>query len=447
MAGGTFDKLVGKVRPGTYINFQSGRIKDTTVGSRGVALIPLFAADYGPAGEYIKITAESPDAEMAKLGYSIYDEDEGRQMLYIREAIKHAETVLVYIVNADGGAKASATVGGATATAKYAGARGNELTVTVAANPVAGYDVTVHLADEKVWEYEGVKDIADLISKDCPYIDFEGDGDLSEDAGQNLSGGASAEATNQNHSDFMDSWESVHFNTVCYPTKDESLQAAVITKIKYMRNNMGKGVQAVMPDVENADYQGIISVTNAVEIDDDKLTHAEACAWVAGATAGADKTESLTFVEYDGATGLVDAKTHEQAVEAINDGEFFFSISEAGAVVAEYDINTLVNFVDGTDESYRKNRVIRVFDSLQADIQQTFPPNKFPNNEVGWGVMEGLGAGLLMQYQEDGALQNVDVENDFKVDRTRSEGDQTYFDVLIQPVDSSEKLYFTVTTM
>ena len=25
MAGGRFDKLVGKVRPGTYINFESGR--------------------------------------------------------------------------------------------------------------------------------------------------------------------------------------------------------------------------------------------------------------------------------------------------------------------------------------------------------------------------------------------------------------------------------------
>ena len=48
MAGGTFDKQVGKDRPGTYINFQSGK-HDTVGGSdRGIVIIPLKNHNYGP---------------------------------------------------------------------------------------------------------------------------------------------------------------------------------------------------------------------------------------------------------------------------------------------------------------------------------------------------------------------------------------------------------------
>lgn len=52
MAGGTFDKQVGKDRPGTYINFQSGK-HDTVGGSdRGIVIIPLKNHNYGPKGEF-----------------------------------------------------------------------------------------------------------------------------------------------------------------------------------------------------------------------------------------------------------------------------------------------------------------------------------------------------------------------------------------------------------
>ena len=42
MAGGKYDKLAGKTRPGTYINFESDR--NDTVGNseRGIVLLPLI---------------------------------------------------------------------------------------------------------------------------------------------------------------------------------------------------------------------------------------------------------------------------------------------------------------------------------------------------------------------------------------------------------------------
>lgn len=453
MAGGTFNKRAGKVRPGTYINFESTR-QDTVNGSeRGIVIVPLTKPTYGPARQWITLTAASPDSAYPQLGYSIYDEDENRQMLLIREAFKRASQVLVYITGE--GAKATVTKtnteeGAAastiTATAKYGGTRGNSLYFAVAANPVGGFDVTVTLGTGIVAEYEGLETVADLMAIDCEYLTFTGEGNLFAVAGAGLSGGTDAETDNKGITDFCDAWESVRFNTVCFPITDEALQAAAKTKIQYIRENVGKGVQIVMPDTANGDYEGVINVTNSVAIGGDRLSHAEACAWVAAAEAAAENTESLTYVAYDGATEVVDPKSHEEAVAGINNGEFFFSVSEAGDVVVEYDINSLVTYNRPKDKTYRKNRVIRVFDTFAESIQLNFPPNKFNNSPTGWDVMEGIGRTILKQFEDAGAITDVDAENDFLVDRNLSQGDETYFNVGLQAVDSAEKLYFTIRT-
>ena len=86
MAGGKFDKLAGKVRPGTYLNFESTRSDTVGTSERGTTIIPLLKPSYGPAGSYIELTNAGPDAAYAKLGYSVYDSDPNRQMLLIRES-------------------------------------------------------------------------------------------------------------------------------------------------------------------------------------------------------------------------------------------------------------------------------------------------------------------------------------------------------------------------
>ena len=60
--------------------------------------------------------------------------------------------------------------------------------------------------------------------------------------------------------------------------------------------------------------------------------------------------------------------------------------------------------------------------------------------------MEGIGRTLLKQFEEAGAIKNVDYDNDFLVDRGTSTGDETYFNIGLEPVDSSEKLFFTIKT-
>lgn len=440
MASGRFEKLAGKVRPGNYINFESNRVDKAGNGMRGIVVIPFAGHTYGPAKEFITIHNNAPDAERAKLGYSVNDDN--TNMLLVREAFKNAATVIVYITAS--GTKASGTGGGLKGEAVYGGVRGNDLAYVVAANPVKGFDVTVTLGGVTMSTYESVTTAAELAGD--PYIKFTAEGDaLSAVAGVNLAGATATASINEDVTTFLDAIEAVKANALCFPIEDETLKTAAVSKIKYLRDGVGKTIIGVLADC-NADYEGIINVTNSVIVDGVSLTHAQATAWVAGASAGATHVQSNTYKVYAGATGIVDVKTHEGAVAAIKNGEFFFSLSEEGNVVAEYDINSLVTLNSRKNDSYKKNRVIRVFDAFADAIKLNFPPNKYDNSPTGWDVMEGVGRSILKLFEDAGAITEVDYDADFFVDREASVGDKTYFTVGLKPVDSAEKLFFTVGT-
>lgn len=446
MAGGTFEVNVSKKRPGDYINFKSKRQQSPNGSTRGTALIPLIGLGWGPDKGILKLTSASPNAEVAKLGHSIYDTNDF--MLLIREAFKNAVTVIVYIIN--NGDKATKTAGGMTITAAYGGTRGNDIAVACVAEAGAStFAVRVYLGADKVEEYTGLTTIADLIAVNSgKYVVFSAtstSANLTAFASTNLESGTDGAVQNTDITAFLDASEKIKWNTMAFPKDESSQKTAVITKIKYLREQCGKTVQAVLPDAES-DYEGIINVTNSYAVDGQELTNAQACAWVAGATAGADKTTSNTNVAVEGATDVVGLKTNEEAIEAISNGEFFFSMSEEDEVIVEYDINSLHNFTTERTSDYSKNRVIRVYDSFADDLKLTFPPNKFDNDEDGWLVMEGLGRALLQSYAKQGAITNVDAENDFYVDQSKSIGDETFFNVGLQAVDSAEKLYFSVST-
>ncbi|MFR0871298.1 MAG: phage tail sheath C-terminal domain-containing protein [Oscillospiraceae bacterium] len=111
----------------------------------------------------------------------------------------------------------------------------------------------------------------------------------------------------------------------------------------------------------------------------------------------------------------------------------------------EYDINSLVSFKKPKDKTYSKNRVIRTLDAIQETIQNNFPPTSTTTARPAT-PLKGIGQTILKQYEDMGAIKNVDYDADFKIDESLSSGDEVYFIVAIQPVDSAEKLFFTVKT-
>lgn len=446
MAGGNFDINQSKIRPGSYMNFEAKPKVKLSTAKRGTCVIPLIGYDWGPDGEFVTLTNDSPDAEIAKLGRSIYSENDLTRL--VKLAFENATKVHVYIIS--GGNKAKKTEDNITMTAKYAGTRGNKLTVSGTANTEGGFNVSVYLDGELMETFEKVSTIADINQIGSQYVDFSGDGTLKAFAGVVLQGGTNAGVNNGSLTKYLDKLEKIKFNTALVPITDLDLTEAAKSKIKYLRNKQGKTVQFVMPNFE-ADDLGIINVVNSFRKYGKDLTVTDAAAWVAGVTAGADKTTSNTYKVVNGAEAVVGELTGEQAEAAILAGKFFFSTSDdTGEVIVEYDINSLVHLDKKQDNSYKKNRVIRVFDSFADDLKGTIKPNQFDNEAKGWAKMEQLGKLLLSQYSNidggDGAIKNVDLDNDFKVDQGRSAGDETYFNIGIQPVDSAEKLYYSIST-
>lgn len=440
MAGGTFNLSSPKVRPGAYANTKNGKQPTTATVPSGIAIIPLIGYDWGPRGEMIHLTNESPDAAKTKFGRSIYD-DNGF-MLMLQLMFLNVTEVYTYI--AGGGEKAKGTItlksGTGNVTAKYPGSLGNKLKIVSVANPEGGFDVSVVLDGSEVELIEGAKKVADLKSD---YVDFSGDGELVAFASASLNGGTEeASKTNASVATFLDMAEKIKFNYMALPTSDASLITAAVTKIKYIRNSIGWKCGLVVAN-SASDYENIYNLTNSFEYAGVKLTTEQATAWLAGAATAAGYTTSLTYTTVTGATGIVGQKTNEESIQAINNGETFFTVSESGNVILEYDVNSKVTFTQDDPTDILKGRPCRVYDSFANELLLTFVPGRFSNNPTGWTVMEGLGRAILKDFLKDGAIQNVDEENDFVVDRGASVGDSAYITCGIQPVDSTEKYYFT----
>nr|DAW97119.1 MAG TPA: tail sheath protein [Bacteriophage sp.] len=440
MAGGTFNLSSPKVRPGAYANTKNGKQPTTATVPSGIAIIPLIGYDWGPRGEMIHLTNESPDAAKTKFGRSIYD-DNGF-MLMLQLMFLNVTEVYTYI--AGGGEKAKGTItlksGTGNVTAKYPGSLGNKLKIVSVANPEGGFDVSVVLDGSEVELIEGAKKVADLKSD---YVDFSGDGELVAFASASLNGGTEeASKTNASVATFLDMAEKIKFNYMALPTSDASLITAAVTKIKYIRNSIGWKCGLVVAN-SASDYENIYNLTNSFEYAGVKLTTEQATAWLAGAATAAGYTTSLTYTTVTGATGIVGQKTNEESIQAINNGETFFTVSESGNIILEYDVNSKVTFTQDDPTDILKGRPCRVYDSFANELLLTFVPGRFSNNPTGWTVMEGLGRAILKDFLKDGAIQNVDEENDFVVDRGASVGDSAYITCGIQPVDSTEKYYFT----
>ena len=440
MAGGTFNLSSPKVRPGAYANTKNGKQPTTATVPSGIAIIPLIGYDWGPRGEMIHLTNGSPDAAKTKFGRSIYD-DNGF-MLMLQLMFLNVTEVYTYI--AGGGEKAKGTItlksGTGNVTAKYPGSLGNKLKIVSVANPEGGFDVSVVLDGSEVELIEGAKKVADLKSD---YVDFSGDGELVAFASASLNGGTEeASKTNASVATFLDMAEKIKFNYMALPTSDASLITAAVTKIKYIRNSIGWKCGLVVAN-SASDYENIYNLTNSFEYAGVKLTTEQATAWLAGAATAAGYTTSLTYTTVTGATGIVGQKTNEESIQAINNGETFFTVSESGNIILEYDVNSKVTFTQDDPTDILKGRPCRVYDSFANELLLTFVPGRFSNDPTGWTVMEGLGRAILKDFLKDGAIQNVDEENDFVVDRGASVGDSAYITCGIQPVDSTEKYYFT----
>lgn len=440
MAGGTFVAM-NKVRPGAYINFESVPKPLMTVAERGVVTMPV-AMGWGPQDTMITLLSEDllNGTSITKIGYDAFDEES----LIFREALKNAYKAYIYRADV-GGTKATATIGGLTVAAKYAGIVGNRLTVAVVEDG-NNFKVQTFL-DDGLKDEQVVNTISALVAND--WVEFTGTGSLTANAGVTLTGGTNGTVNASVLTSYFAKAEKLKWNTMGVPLNVENIGATVTTFIRHMRDDLGKKCQAVLVDYPNADYEGIISVSQGYKTSTEEITKYTFAATVAGMTAGAAVNESNTFKEIDAnAVEIVGELNDEEIKEALQSGKFIISRRDDDVIVVEQDINTFKTFVPKKGKEYSKNRVIRCLDEINNTTKLTWEKSyagKVDNDDDGRNTFKADLIAFGKQLQDLHAITDFDGTEDISVIKGQNVED-VICDWALTPVDAMEKLYMTVRT-
>ncbi len=400
LGGGTW-LVQNKILPGTYVNFTSIAKASATLSDRGYAAAP-FVLSWGPEDEVFAVTSgEFQKNSKAVFGYS-YDHP---KLLALREIFLHATTVYCYRLGL-GAKKAACTL----ATAKYPGVRGNDLSITVAANvddPDA-FDVGTYLDGIQV-DLQTVAKAGDLAGND--YVDFKKDIALTATAGAPLAGGEdAADITGDSHQAFLDKIEAYAFNAMCCPSADPIIVKLYAAYCQRMRDEVGAKFQLVAWQPSTVDYEGVIGVWNrathtAMDVDEHAVVY-----WAAGAHAGVAVNKSLTNAKYDGELTLDTDYKQAELTAALKAGKFMFHNVNGLTRVLE-DINTLLTLSDTKGEVFQSNQTMRVCDQIANDIAVLFNTRyvgTVPNDASGRSALWGDITHYIEQLEGIRAVENFD---------------------------------------
>ena len=203
--------------------------------------------------------------------------------------------------------------------------------------------------------------------------------------------------------------------------------------------------QTVVYRAENADYEGVISVENALKnVNPQVFGEFSLVYWVTGAAAGCAVNKSNTNKVYDGEY-TIDVEYSQTALEdAIKAGKFVFhQVGEEIRVLT--DINTLVTVTDAKGEDFKNNQTIRVLDQIGNDIAELFNTRylgRVANDNAGRLSLWGDIVEYFRQLEQIRAIEGFDPESvTCEMGQTRK---SVIVTVSIRPTNCMEQLYMTV---
>ncbi|WP_144525708.1 phage tail sheath family protein [Bacillus pumilus] len=445
MNGGNFTPGTEKKRPGIYFNFKTTAQQRITLGDRGTVALPITMS-WGEPKTFLSISGIEDLNK--KVGLNIDD----KSLLLFREAKKKAQTVLLYRLNEGEPAKAQISEN-FNVLANYGGQKGNEVTIQVTENVLdsSKRDVVTYVGTDIV-DKQVVTDVKEL--KQNKYVSFSGEGEVTITAGVTLSGGKNGVPSVADYTAFLEAAETEYFDVIALPNNtSEQLKATFVAFVKRLRDDQGRKVQGVLPNYE-ANHEGIINVTSGVLLEDGtEITPAKATAWVAGASAGANFNQSLTFVEYEGAVDTLERLDNDQVEYRLSQGEFLFTFDARDRTVSvEKDINSLTTYTTEKNKTFAKNKIIRVLDAINNDLTRELKNliklrkangNDIPASDDGLQLVKTLITQYLTQLQDGSGITGFDSETDITI-ALNEDRDGFLIDLAVQPVDAAEKFYFNV---
>ena len=443
MAGGTWTSQ-NKIRPGVYIRFSSTRGLGLTVSDRGTVAI-AESLSWGPVETVQEIEA---GADMTP--YTGYDITNANNR-FLNEIFKGTNRtaapnkVLLYRLGASGQTAATATVAPLTATAKYPGTRGNDISIVITelTTPADTYTVST-VVDGEIVDQQTAETVEELVPND--WVTWSGTGALEASVGAPLTNGANGTPASSDYTDFLTAIEPYKFDVLLYDGTDTTVQDAMVAFVKRLSEEEGMYTQLVAAGLTNPDSRFVVNVMSGVTLSDGTaLTPQQTVWWAGGALAGAQYNESLTYASYPSAVDVSPKLTNSGYEQALSDGQFVL-FADDGVVKVEQDINSLVTYTTDITEPYHKNRVMRLLNTIANDIYQQFSDGYIGvvnNNEAGRMQFKAAIVGYLLTIQANNGIQNFDAED---VEVLPGEDiDAIVVNLAITPVDSVEKVYVTIT--
>ena len=442
MAGGTWTAQ-NKVRPGVYIRFTTNRALGLTVGERGVVTI-CEPMSWGPVGEVM--TVANGDDMTPYTGYDITNE----KNRFLREIFRGTNrtspptTLYLYRPAATSSAKATVTTGALTATAKYPGVRGNDITIVVTEDvDNEGSFFVSTVVDGEIQDQQSVETVADLVPND--WVDWSGTGALTATVGAPLTSGADGTVAASAYSDYLEAIEPYKFDVIIYDGSDSTVQDSMVGFVNRLADENGQYTQLVAANLTAPDSRFVINVMSGVTLaDGTTLTPQQVTWWAGGATAGAQFNESLTYATYPTAVAVTPLLTNNQIISALNAGQFIL-VADFDEVHVEQDIDSLTTYTTDIGVVYKKNRIIRLCNTIANDIYQQFSQNYIGvvnNNDAGRARFKAAIVGYLYQIQDAEGIQNFDPE-DVEV-LPGIDIDAIVVNVAFYAVDAVEKVYMSV---
>lgn len=421
-----------QILPGAHVDVVAGE-RPAELSVTGVVAMPL-ALSWGDRVTVIR----KGDSTKVSLGYDLISEP----LKCVNEAMNGAEQLILYRLNNSGAKSTGTLVDGLTATAKYPGVRGNDISVIVAA---AGESWTVRtLLDTQEMDTQTVVTAADLKAND--FVEFSGEGTLAA-VTVKLNGGTDGDIDTGVWDDFKTELEKHEFNVLAYTGTDIATANDLIAWVNEQRqkNVMIQMVQSVVA----ADNPAVYHSTSGGVTENYDLTAAEACATLAGLIAQQGVTGSLThYDEITSWTDISERLTYEQQEVRTLAGELLV-VMLYGMPTVLYDINSLTTFTDARPKDFRKGLVMRTLDKYAQDLQKLLDTKcigKIRNSTEGRAQIKAMVAGMTTEnYLNLGYIEGFTADDVAIVPGTES--DAITARVGIRVVDTVDKIQVTVTSL
>ena len=442
--GGSWDGNENKIIPGVYQRYSSNAGVTIQPSTRGIVTIPL-ALSWGPVG-----VVQTIDAGADLTPYTGYDSIDAhnrwaQEMLKGTNRTSAPYRILLYRLSGTGGKEATVTTGSLTATAKYPGTRGNDITIVVTdlTEPEDSFQVST-VVDGRIVDSQIIETINQLVTND--WVSFSGTGAPTATVGAPLTGGVDPTAAATDYSGYLTAIEPYRFDAMVYDGSDATVKTAMLSFIKRYFDDNGRQGQLVAADLTNPDSRWANNVIDSVRMDDGtELTPQQVCWWAGGALAGAQYNEDLTGANYPGAVAVITKRTRSELEAAIQAGQWVLQDDDNGTVSVVYDINSLVTYTSDITEPYHLNRTMRVAMVSGNDINDRFS-TRFKgvenNDNAGRMNIKSALVNYLLTMQDNRGIQNFDGKTDVSVYQGKKV-DSVRVDATLWVVGATNFIYVT----